>query len=122
MAMKKTILIVDDDARNIFAMKATLKSRGYHSVAFTEGREALEFLAGEAEVAAVLLDMMMPEMDGYEMIPLIKKMTRRRDLPVLAVTAQAMTGDRERCLAAGADEYISKPVDVDHLMNVLSTL
>ncbi|GGH23799.1 response regulator [Dyadobacter endophyticus] len=117
---KKKIMIVDDDARNIFALKATLKSKGFDCIACTGATEALDILRRENPVDAVLIDMMMPEMDGYEAIPLMKKLDGR--LPVIAVTAQAMVGDREKCLAAGADDYISKPIDVDKLLKVLSSI
>lgn len=115
-------MIVDDDSRNIFAMKATLRAKGYNCIEFADGRDALTCLAGNTEVAAVLLDMMMPELDGYEMIPIIRGIKNRCDMPVLAVTAQAMSGDRERCLAAGANGYISKPVDVDYLFHLLASM
>jgi len=119
---KKRILIVDDDARNIFALSATLKARSFECLSCTSAKEALELLKTNEPVDAVLIDMMMPEMDGYEAIPLIKKIPARKDTPVISVTAQAMVGDREKCLQAGADDYISKPVDVDKLLNLLSTL
>ena len=117
---KKRILIIDDDPRNIFALTATLKARSYDCVSCTDAREALTLLADESEkVDAVLMDMMMPEMDGYEAIPLIKKIETRKSVPVIAVTALAMVGDMEKCLAAGADYYVSKPIDVDKLLGIL---
>lgn len=117
---KKRILIIDDDPRNIFALTATLKSRSYDCISSTDAREALKVLEDNSQqVDAVLLDMMMPEMDGYEAIPLIKKIEGRENVPVYAVTALAMMGDKEKCLAAGADDYISKPIDVDKLMELL---
>lgn len=117
---KKKIMIVDDDARNIFALKATLRSKGFDCIACAGATEALDILRTDNPVDAVLIDMMMPEMDGYEAIPLMKELDNR--LPVIAVTAQAMVGDREKCLAAGADDYISKPIDVDKLLKVLSNI
>jgi CheY-like chemotaxis protein len=118
----KKIMIVDDDARNIFALKATLKSRSFECLTFSDAADALNYLGGQEPVDAILLDMMMPEMDGYEMIPEIRKLKKREHTPVIAVTAQAMLGDREKCLEAGADAYLSKPVDVDKLLGLLSEL
>lgn len=117
---KKKILIVDDDSRNIFALSAVLKSRNFECLSSTSANEAIELLKGGSDISYVLLDMMMPEMDGYEAIPLIKNLPDRKRLPVIAVTAQAMVGDREKCLLAGADEYISKPVDIDRLLTLLA--
>lgn len=119
---KKKIMIVDDDARNIFALKATLKSKGFDCIACSGAEEALDILRTDQQVDAVLIDMMMPEMDGYEAIPLIKNLDNRTSLPIVAVTAQAMVGDREKCLEAGADDYISKPINVDKLLTVLSAI
>ena len=120
--MKKRILIVDDDARNIFALSATLRSRKFDCVSCLSAEEALNLLKTDEAVDVVLMDMMMPDMDGYEAIPLIKKIPSREDTPVISVTALAMVGDREKCLAAGADGYISKPVDIDKLLELLSTI
>lgn len=117
---KKNIMIIDDDARNIFALKATLRSKGFNCIACSAASEALDILSTEEPVDAVLIDMMMPEMDGYEAIPLIKDLENRQATPVIAVTAQAMVGDREKCLRAGADDYISKPIDVEKLLKLLN--
>lgn len=114
--MPEKILIIDDDSRNIFALKATLQSRKYDCIAASSAQQGLAFLSNEKDIAVVLIDMMMPDMDGYEAIPKIKE---RRKIPVIAVTAQAMTGDREKCLEAGADGYVSKPIDVDLLFEYL---
>lgn len=119
---KKRILIIDDDARNIFAMTATLKARSFDCLSCLSAQEALEILESNEPVDAVLIDMMMPDMDGYEAIPLIKEIPARRATPVFSVTAQAMVGDREKCLRAGADGYLSKPVDVDQLLALLNDL
>jgi len=116
---KKRVLIIDDDARNIFALSATLKAKSYDCISCSGAQEALELLKGDKEVDVILIDMMMPEMDGYEAIPLIKGLDKRNKIPVLAVTAQAMVGDKERCLRAGADGYISKPINVDHLLQLM---
>jgi len=119
MESAKTILIIDDDARNIFALAATLKSKGFAYISCSEATEAIRVLESDAAVDMVLIDMMMPDMDGYEAIPLMKRIKGREHVPLIAVTAQAMTGDREKCIAAGADDYISKPIDVDKLMHVM---
>ncbi|MBS1585603.1 MAG: response regulator [Bacteroidetes bacterium] len=115
--MPKKVLIIDDDARNIFALRATLKARGYECLAAGSAPQGLAFLQQSRDIGVVLIDMMMPEMDGYEAIPEIKG---KYHVPVIAVTAQAMVGDREKCLQAGADDYISKPVDVDKLLDILN--
>lgn len=114
----KNVLIIDDDPRNIFALKAVLKARGFSCLTATGGREGTELLTGENNIGVVLLDMMMPDMDGYETIGHIRR-SKRAEVPIVAVTAQAMVGDRERCLEAGADEYVSKPIDVDFLVSLL---
>lgn len=119
---KKRILIIDDDARNIFALSATLRAKSFECISCMSAEEALKLLNGEERLDAVLIDMMMPDMDGYEAIPLIKKIPSRKAIPIISVTAQAMVGDKEKCLQAGADNYISKPIDVDHLLQVLNTL
>ena len=120
-AASPTILIIDDDSRNIFALKAVLKSRGYQCLSATTGAAGLELLSLRNEISVVLLDMMMPEMDGYETIARIRA-SKRSNVPVVSVTAQAMIGDREKCMQAGADDYISKPIDVDQLSSVLNNL
>lgn len=120
--LKKRVLIIDDDARNIFAMTATLKAKSFDCLSCLSAKEALDILKTNAVVDAILIDMMMPEMDGYEAIPRIKNLENRKDTPIISVTAQAMVGDREKCLRAGATEYISKPVDVDRLLQLLSTV
>lgn len=119
---KKRILIIDDDPRNIFALAANLRVKGFECLSCTGAREAIRLLRDEEAVDAVLMDMMMPEIDGYEAIPAIKQLPGRAKLPIVAVTAQAMQGDREKCLNAGADGYISKPVDLDKLMELLEQL
>ncbi|MBN9484130.1 MAG: response regulator [Bacteroidetes bacterium 43-93] len=118
MAATDKILIIDDDARNIFALTATLKAAGYRSMAAGSAIQGLAFLKNDPAISIILLDMMMPEMDGYEAIGKLKDI---RNVYIIAVTAQAMTGDRERCLAAGADEYVSKPINVDKLFRLIDT-
>lgn len=115
-ADKRTILIIDDDARNIFALKAVLKSKGYQCISSLNAEEVLPLLNSNADIAVVLLDMMMPEIDGYEVLTLLRNHSKYAALPVIAVTAQAMPGDKEKCLAAGANDYISKPINTDLLL------
>ena len=119
---KKRVLIIDDDPRNIFALTATLRSKSYECVSCQSAQEALDILKTEEPIDAILIDMMMPGMDGYEAIPRIKNLDIREDTPIFAVTAQAMVGDREKCLRAGATDYIAKPIDVDRLLQLLSDI
>ena len=119
MSGQKNILIIDDDQRNIFALSAVLRAKGNSVVAATSMDEAFGLLSKDENIGIILIDMMMPGMDGYEAIPVIKTNERYKHLPVIAVTAQAMAGDREKVLAAGADDYIPKPVDVDFLLEIL---
>ncbi|GAA4160101.1 hypothetical protein GCM10022217_23670 [Chryseobacterium ginsenosidimutans] len=120
--MNKKILIVDDDPRNIFALKLTLKTRGYQIESSTMAQEAIDILKKDNQFTAVLMDMMMPEMDGYEAIRIIRNTPSISTVPVIAVTAQAMPEDRQKCLDAGAQDYISKPIDVDQLINAIEKL
>ncbi|MBV9046057.1 MAG: response regulator, partial [Alphaproteobacteria bacterium] len=115
----RTVLLVDDDARNIFALSSALERRGMHVLAATTGKEAIELVETNPEVAIVLMDIMMPEMDGYETTTLIRQNPRFRRLPIIALTAKAMKGDREKCLAAGASDYLAKPVNTDQLLSAL---
>lgn len=118
---KKAVLIIDDDSRNVFALSAVLRAKGYPTVSAQDARAGIAMLRkGEAPVGIVLMDMMMPEMDGYEALSILKSDEQLAAIPVVAVTAQAMVGDRERCLEAGADEYLSKPIDVDLLVRLLN--
>ncbi|RZK82535.1 MAG: response regulator [Pedobacter sp.] len=115
----KTVLIADDDVRNIFSLTKALEQHKMTVLAATDGKEALQILKENPLVDIVLMDMMMPEMDGYESTREIRKIPAYKQLPVLAVTAKAMMGDREKCIAAGASDYISKPVDIDQLISLL---
>jgi two-component system cell cycle response regulator DivK len=117
--VSKKIIIVDDDDRNIFALNAVLKAKGFKCIAATSANEGLEILQRTKDIGIALIDMMMPEMDGYQMISAIKKIPGLQKLPLIAVTAQAMIGDREKCLAMGADNYIAKPINVDLLLKIL---
>jgi CheY-like chemotaxis protein len=115
----RTVLIVDDDVRNIFAMASLLERHRMRVVTADNGREALERLSATPEVEAVLMDIMLPEMDGYETARAIRRLPDRRSLPILALTAKAMKGDREKCIEAGASDYIAKPVEADYLLSKL---
>jgi CheY-like chemotaxis protein len=115
----RTVLVVVDDARNIFALSSVLERRGMKVLTATTGREAISILEDEPELAIVLMDIMMPEMDGYETIGMIRQEARFRRLPIIALTAKAMKGDREKCLAAGASDYLAKPVNTEQLLSAL---
>jgi len=115
----RKVLIIDDDMRNIFSLASALEQHGMEAVFAETGRDGIERLRTEPGIDAVLVDVMMPEMDGYETMRAIRQDPARRLLPLIAVTAKAMVGDREKCLAAGACDYVSKPVDVDQLLAVL---
>lgn len=110
------ILIIDDDSRNIFALSLVLKSRGYKCISALNVEDGLEILSQHPETKVILMDMMMPDIDGYEAIRIINSQPKHKNLPIIAVTAQAMQGDEQRCLEAGAWGYISKPVDIDKLI------
>ena len=115
------ILIVDDDPRNIFALSAVLRAKGYQCRSVTGMKEAFALMRAEKNIGIILLDMMMPSIDGYQAIPMIRATEGYEQVPVIAVTAQAMSGDRERCIDAGADDYISKPVNIDELQEILQS-
>lgn len=112
----KKVLIIDDDSRNIFALTAVLKAKKYQCISASSAKQGFDILANDKDVGVVLMDMMMPDMDGYQAMSNMKKDPELKAVPVIAVTAQAMVGDRERCLDAGAAGYISKPVNVDELI------
>lgn len=122
MEKEKEILIIDDDSKNIFALSAVLKAKKYRCVSALSAAQGFDLISNNPNIAIVLMDMMMPEMDGYEAIQKMKSDPALRQLPVVAITAQAMTGDREKCLAAGADGYISKPVNVQELVSLMNQL
>ena len=111
------VLLVDDDARNIFALSSVLERRGMEVLTATTGREAIALLESEPGVAIVLMDIMMPEMDGYQTMEVIRANPAFRRLPIIALTAKAMKGDREKCLEAGASDYLAKPVNVEQLLS-----
>jgi CheY-like chemotaxis protein len=112
-------LIVDDDVRNIFALASVLEKQGMHVLSAENGKMAIELLQATPDVDVVLMDIMMPQMDGNETIALIRKMPRLQSLPIVAVTAKAMKGDREKTLEAGAWDYLSKPVEPERMLRVL---
>ncbi len=116
---KKKVLVVDDDVRNIFSLSKALESHGMIVTHGMNGREAVKMLHETPDIDVILMDMMMPEMDGYESIRAIRSDIKYRNLPIIAVTAKAMAGDRDKCIEAGASDYISKPVDIDQLLSLL---
>jgi CheY-like chemotaxis protein len=115
----KKVLVVDDDVRNIFALSSVLERRGMVVLTAGTGREAINILESTPDLAIVLMDVMMPEMDGYETMQVIRQNSDFRRLPIIALTAKAMKGDREKCLEAGASEYLAKPVNTDQLLAAL---
>ncbi|MFZ6024280.1 MAG: response regulator [Bacteroidota bacterium] len=117
--INKKILVVDDDMRNVFALSALLESNKMQVLAASDGRESLEQLKKYPDTDLVLMDIMMPEMDGYEAIQRIRKELKMTNLPIIALTAKAMAGDRDKCIAAGASDYITKPVDMQKLLSLM---
>ena len=115
----KTVLLVDDDVRNMFALGSMLEAKGLKLVMATNGRHAMEMLAEHPQIDAVLMDIMMPEMDGYEAMKQIRQQERYASLPIIALTAKAMKKDRAKCIEAGASDYLAKPVDADKLLSML---
>jgi len=115
----KKVLVVDDDVRNIFALSSVLERRGMTVLTAGTGREAIAILESTPDMAIVLMDIMMPEMDGYETMQVMRQNGLFRRLPIIALTAKAMKGDREKCLEAGASEYLAKPVNTEQLLSAL---
>jgi CheY-like chemotaxis protein len=115
----RKVLVVDDDARNIFALTSLLENQGMNVFTATNGRSAIELIQKTPDLSIVLMDIMMPEMDGYETIREIRQSHPSHLLPIVALTAKAMKGDREKCLDAGASDYIAKPVNSDQLLSLL---
>jgi CheY-like chemotaxis protein len=115
----RKVLIVDDDVRNIFAMTSVLEQHQMAVLSAEDGRSAIEILSQTPDIDVVLMDIMMPDMDGYETLRTLRRNPKLRSLPMIAVTAKAMKGDREKCLEAGAWDYLSKPVDSGHMLSVL---
>jgi CheY-like chemotaxis protein len=115
----QTVLLVDDDPRNIFALSSALERRGMNVLTATTGAEAITLIEETPSLAIVLMDIMMPEMDGYQTIEKIRRNRAYRRLPIIALTAKAMKGDREKCLQAGASDYLAKPVNTEQLLAAL---
>ncbi|MNF69970.1 Signal transduction histidine-protein kinase BarA [compost metagenome] len=115
----RKVLLVDDDVRNIFALTSALEQKGAVVLIGRNGREAIERLNEVDDIDLVLMDVMMPEMDGFEATIEIRKDPRWRKLPIIAVTAKAMKDDQERCLQAGANDYLAKPIDLDRLFSLI---
>jgi len=105
--------------RNVFALSSTLEEKGMKVIIGKSGRQALELIESDTEIDLVLMDIMMPEMDGYEAMKKIREQERFKGLPIIALTAKAMRGDRKKCIEAGASDYLSKPVDVEKLLSLL---
>jgi CheY-like chemotaxis protein len=117
--INKKVLLVDDDVRNLFALTTALERFGLDVISAESGHEAIEILKGNPKIDIVLMDIMMPELDGYETMKIIRKNNKHKDLTIIAVTAKAMKGDRQRCIESGASDYITKPVNVDQLSSLM---
>jgi CheY-like chemotaxis protein len=115
----RKVLVVDDDARNIFALTTVLENQDMEVLSATNGHQAIELIRSVPDLGVVMMDIMMPEMDGYQTMRQIRTYPEFRTLPILALTAKAMKGDREKCLQAGASDYIAKPVNTDQLLSLL---
>jgi CheY-like chemotaxis protein len=115
------VLVVDDDIRNIFALTAMLERQEMDVISVDSGQEALDTLGGRTDIDIALVDVMMPEMDGYVTMSKMREIPGFQDRPIIALTAKAMKGDREKCIEAGASDYIAKPVDTPELLSMLKT-
>jgi CheY-like chemotaxis protein len=115
----RKVLVVDDDVRNIFALNSLLERHGMNVVTATNGQDAIKMLDQHTDVSLILTDVMMPEMDGYETMRRIREIPAFRTLPIIALTAKAMKGDREKCLQAGASDYVAKPVNTEQLLSLV---
>jgi len=115
----KRVLVVDDDMRNIFALSSVLEEHEMVVTSTDNGRDAIRLLQRDPNIDIVLMDIMMPEMDGMETMREIRKVPKLKNLPIVAVTAKAMKGDREKCIEAGAWDYLAKPVDTEEMLSVL---
>lgn len=120
MLQGRKVLLVDDDERNLYSLTCMLEDEGFDIVQASSGQQALTALAEDTEIALLLLDIMMPEMDGFEVLAHIRRDPKVCDLPVVALTAKAMLGDRQACLDAGANDYLAKPVDMKALLNMMA--
>jgi len=115
----KKILIVDDDVRNVFALTSVLEAHGMEVLYAENGKDGIELLRRRSDVDLVLMDIMMPELDGYETTQQIREDDTFKQLPIISLTAKAMKGDREKCIESGASDYITKPVDTDQLLSLM---
>ena len=115
----RKVLIVDDDLRNIFALTSMLETHGMQVLYAENGQAGIDILQKTPDIDLVLMDIMMPGMDGYETMRAIRRIEKFHSLPIIALTAKAMKGDREKCVQAGASDYIPKPVDLEHLFSLL---
>ncbi len=115
----RKVLVVDDDIRNIFALNSLLERHSMQVITATNGQEAIKLVERDRDLSLVLMDVMMPEMDGYETMRRIREKPKFRMLPIIALTAKAMKGDREKCLEAGASDYVAKPVNTDQLLSLV---
>jgi CheY-like chemotaxis protein len=116
----RKVLIVDDDVRNVFALTSVLEQNGLKVLYAENGREGIEVLESNEDIVLVLMDIMMPEMDGYATTAAIRRMPQFSGLPIVALTAKAMKGDREKSIESGASDHVTKPVDTDQLLSVMS--
>jgi CheY-like chemotaxis protein len=117
--INKTVLIVDDDMRSVFVLSSILEQKGTKLVIGYNGIEGIQKLQENPDIDLVLMDIMMPEMDGYTAIKEIRKISRYSNLPIIALTAKAMKEDRQKCIDAGANEYLTKPIDVEKLVSLM---
>ena len=115
----RKILLVDDDMRNVYALMNVLEERGMELMVGENGQEGVELIDTHPDIDLVLMDIMMPEMDGYETMRAIRRQSTFEKLPIIALTAKAMKGDRQKCLDAGANDYLSKPIDFEKLLSLL---
>jgi len=115
----KRVLVVDDDMRNTFALATVLEEREMEVIVAKNGKESLRLLDENPDISLILMDIMMPEMDGYEAMRKIREQSRFRKLPIIALTAKAMKGDKAKCIEAGANDYLAKPVDTDKLVSLM---
>ena len=115
----KKVLVVDDDVRNIFSLTAVLEQSRMQVLSAENGKDAIALLQKTPDIDIVLMDVMMPEMDGYKTVRVIRKLPKLKNLPIISLTAKAMKGDREKCIEAGASDYITKPVNTEQLLSLL---